>query len=229
MEFHQKIWMPKYQKLKTVVIRRPDQKLRLRNFDARHGRIGREAVVRIRKGIIGLMEEKVLVTSEKKKASVRRETNAVSRMRVTIVRKNQTTMPPHLLNHQMSRGRRVSRKRSIRGKSNHVAILRQPCRYHLKGTCTRSPCEYWHPPECQFYKTETGDKCLFPHDKVDDQPNETLKKSYYSHKRRESDDKNVVAIVKRVPQLTCVSQDSDALVSQRGKSKPRANRCKKKN
>ena len=36
-------------------------------------------------------------------------------------------------------------------------------------------------------------------------------------KRRESDDKNAVAFVKIVPQLGCVSQDSDALVSQRGK------------
>ena len=50
----------------------------------------------------------------------------------------------------------MSKKRSIQGKSNHGAILRQPCRYYLKGTCTRSPCEYWHPPECQFYKTEAG-------------------------------------------------------------------------
>ena len=52
----------------------------------------------------------------------------------------------------------MSKKRSIQGKSNHGAILRQPCRYYLKGTCTRSPCEYWHPPECQLYKTETGCK-----------------------------------------------------------------------
>ena len=44
-------------------------------------------------------------------------------------------------------------KRSIGGKSNHGSILRQLCRYCLKGTCTRSPCEYWHPPECQFFKT----------------------------------------------------------------------------
>ena len=36
-------------------------------------------------------------------------------------------------------------------------------------------------------------------------------------KRRENDDNNAVAIVKIVPQLGCVSQDSDALVSQRGK------------
>ena len=32
-------------------------------------------------------------------------------------------------------------------------------------------------------------------------------------KRRESDDKNAVAIVKSVSQMGCVSQDSDALVS----------------
>ena len=35
MEIHQKISMPNYQKLKTTVKRRKDQKLRLRNFDAR--------------------------------------------------------------------------------------------------------------------------------------------------------------------------------------------------
>ena len=35
MEIHQKIFMPNYQKLKTKVKRSIDQKLRLRNFDAR--------------------------------------------------------------------------------------------------------------------------------------------------------------------------------------------------
>ena len=43
-----------------------------------------------------------------------------------------------------------------------------------QGTCTRSPCEYWHPPECQFFKTKSGrkagDKCLFPHCKVEEHP-----------------------------------------------------------
>ena len=52
------------------------------------------------------------------------------------------------------------------------------------------------------------------------------KKGYYSPKRRESDDKNVVAIVKIPPQLGCVSQDSEALVSQRGKQ-PRGNPMQK--
>ena len=129
---------------------------------------------------MALKEEKVPVTSGKKKAYVRRETSAVSGMRVAIVHKNQTikcrrtfSEPP------VSRGRSVSKKRSIRGKSNHGTILQQPCKYHLKGTCTRSLCEYWHLPECRFYKTEAGcnarDECLFPHHKVDEQPNKKHK------------------------------------------------------
>ena len=56
----------------------------------------------------------------------------------------------------MTRSRGVSRKRSITGKSNHGDILRQPCRHYLKRICTRSPCEYWHPPECQFYNNRIG-------------------------------------------------------------------------
>ena len=36
MEIHQKILMPSYQKLKTMVKRSKDQKLRLQNLDARH-------------------------------------------------------------------------------------------------------------------------------------------------------------------------------------------------
>ena len=130
----------------------------------------------------------------------------------------------------MSRGRSVSKKRSIQGRSNHGAILRQPCRFYLRGTCTRSLCEYWHSPGCQFYKTETGckagDKCVFPHHQVDEQPNKKPKKGYHSQKGRESDDNNAVAIVKIVPELGCVSQDSEALVSQRGTQPRRETRCK---
>ena len=36
MEIHQKISMPNYQRLKTMVKRSIDRKLRLQNFDARH-------------------------------------------------------------------------------------------------------------------------------------------------------------------------------------------------
>ena len=145
---------------------------------------------------------------------------AVSGMRVTIVQQKPNPNAA-TLESSLSRGRSVSRKRSIRGKSNPGTMLRQPCRYHLKCYCTRSPCEYWHPPECQLYKTETGckagDKCVFPHHEVDEQQNKKPKKGFYSFKRWESDDNNTVAIVKVVPQLGCVPQDSEALVSQSGK------------
>ena len=81
---------------------------------------------------------------------------------------------------------RVSRKTSIRGNSNHGSILRQPCRYYSKGTCTRSPCEHWHSLECQFLQTKTGckagDKCLCPHHKVNEQTNKKPKCSGYCEK-----------------------------------------------
>ena len=49
MEIHQKISMPDCPKLKTMV-KSIDQKLRLRNFDTRHGRIETAAVIKNRKG-----------------------------------------------------------------------------------------------------------------------------------------------------------------------------------
>ena len=83
-----------------MVKRRKDQKLRLRNFDARHGRIETGAAIKNRKGMSGVGGGKgTCYQVGKKKASVRKETNAVSGMRVTIVPKNQTTLPPHHPNH----------------------------------------------------------------------------------------------------------------------------------
>ena len=74
MEIHQKISVPNDQKLKTMVKRSIDQKLRLRNFDARHGRIETGAVVKNRKGMSGVEGGKgTLVSSGKRKASVRKE------------------------------------------------------------------------------------------------------------------------------------------------------------
>ena len=42
MEIRQKISVPNYQKLKTMVKRSIDQKLRLRIFDSRHGELNQE-------------------------------------------------------------------------------------------------------------------------------------------------------------------------------------------
>ena len=54
MEIHQKISMPNYQKLKTMVKRSIDQKLRLRNFDARSEKIETGAVVTSHTGLSGI-------------------------------------------------------------------------------------------------------------------------------------------------------------------------------
>ena len=161
------------------------------------GKIKQEQWSRIEREQVALREEKEFAISGKQKASVRKETHAVSGMRVTIVLKNQNTKPPHLPS--PSRDRSVSRKRSIRGKSNHGAIFRQPCRYYLEGTCTRSPCEYWHPPECQFYKTETGCKAGEKYVPASWGWWTTKRKAEKELSNRKSDDKGAVAIAKILP------------------------------
>ena len=105
-------------------------------------------------------------------------------MRVTIVHQNRHRMPSYLLSHQRHEEEAHSRKRSVRGRSQTGRILRQPCRYYLKGTCSRSPCEYWHPPESQCCKTESVRQCLFPDHKVDEQPNQKPKKRDHSPKKK---------------------------------------------
>ena len=166
------------------------------------------------------LEEKVFVTSGKKKASVRNETDAVSVTRPKIMRQNQNTLPPRLLSHpchevEVCRGKEVSE-----AKGNHGSFLRQPCRYFLKVPARDRLVNIGIRPSAKSIKNGTGckagDKCLFAHCKVDEQPNKKPQKNDFP-KRRDVDDKKAVAFVKSAPQLGCVSQDLDALVSQRGK------------
>ena len=88
--------------------------------------------------------------------------------------------------------RNASRTRSPRGKSSSGGRSRWPCKDYLKGTCTNSFCEKWHPPECLFYKTKSGcrygEKCSYAHRQVDEQP---IKRS------KKNDDKSAVAMLKK--------------------------------
>ena len=107
-----------------MVKRSIDQKLRLRNFDARHGRTETRAVVKSRKGLIGVEGGKGTCYQWKEKGqcskgdrcSFRHESNdRAQKPEHTAATPSEPTV---------SRGRSVSRKKSIRGKSNHGSILR---------------------------------------------------------------------------------------------------------
>ena len=120
--FHQKISMPNCQKLKTCVKRRKDKNYVHETLTPSTGKLKKEQWSRVERDYSASLEEKVSVTSWKKKASVRMETNAVSGMRVTIVRENQNTKPPHLLIQpyhevEVCRGKEVSEAKVSMGPS----------------------------------------------------------------------------------------------------------------
>ena len=106
IEIHQKISMPNYQKLKTMVKRSIDQKLRLRNFDASK----QVQWLRVTGDQVALEEEQEFALSGKQIVSVREETNAVSDTRVMIVQ-NRHQKPLHPLRPPTPRGRSASRKK----------------------------------------------------------------------------------------------------------------------
>ena len=133
MKIHQKISKPDYQKLKTMVKRNIDQKLRLRTFDAKNERIETGAVVTSRAGDwVVLKEDKEFAISGKQKGSVREETNAVSGTTVVSVQnRHQKTAPPSEPTSERPTqiGRSASRKKSFRGWSPSTAVQRLPERY----------------------------------------------------------------------------------------------------
>ena len=111
MEIHQKTSMPNYQKLKTMVKRRKDQKLRLRNFDARHGRIETGAAVKNRKGMSGVEGGKGIWCQWKEKGQRSKGDKCSFRQESDDRAQNQTTMPPHLLSLLVTRSKCVEGKK----------------------------------------------------------------------------------------------------------------------
>ena len=157
-----------------------EQKLRLRNIDARNERIETGAVVSNRTGRLGVergQEERhqwkaTGQCSRGDKCSFRHDSHD---------REKPTPKTAPSSDRPTPSGRSASRKRSLRGWS-----------------------DYWHPPECQFQKSESGcefcGKCSFAHRQVEGEPSKKLQKN---------GDKSAVAILKDVPQLGCVLQDTE--------------------
>ena len=108
-------------------------------------------------------------------------------------KRGKMTQPNPSPNSFMQQSERKSlRTRSPTGKSPSGGMSRWPCKDYLKGTCTNSFCDKWHPPECLFYKTKSGcrfgKKCSYAHRLVDEQPSKRSKKN---------DDKSAVAMLKK--------------------------------
>ena len=91
---------------------------------------------------------------------------------------------------KMTQPNSCSRMREMR-REPEVPEARVPvvsCKDYLKGTCTNSFCNKWHPPECLFYKTKSGctfwEKCSYAHRQV-------------SKRSKTNDDKSAVAMLKK--------------------------------
>ena len=88
--------MPDYRKVITMVERSKDQKLRLRNSEARNERIETRAVVTSRKRSSGVERGKIVFYSGKQKNSVREETSVFSgTMRISVQHRHQKPLHQH--------------------------------------------------------------------------------------------------------------------------------------
>ena len=155
MEIHQKISMPDYQKLRTMVKRSIDQKLWLRSFDARNERIETRAVVTNRKGQRGVERGQGECYQWKVKGQCSRG-DKCSFQHDEDKREKPTPKTARPSESPTQRGRSASRKKNLSGGSPSGKFARQPCKEYLKGICTKSHCDRWHPPECQFWKIWIG-------------------------------------------------------------------------
>ena len=191
LEIHQKKAGPDYHRLKTMVKRSIEQDLRNKNVGARNGNYERNALVKNpgtkQRG------QRILGECWQWKANGQCSKGDNCSFRHDVNKRAKMTQPNPSPNSFMQQNERnASRTRSPRGKSPSGRMSRWPCKDYLKGTCTNSFCEKWHPPECLFYKIKSGcrfrEKCSYAHRQVDEQPSKRSKKN---------DDKSAVDMLKK--------------------------------
>ena len=78
-------------------------------------------------------------------------------------------------------------------------------KFYLKRSCTNPPCNYWHPPVCQNYKSEAGYKVG---DKWSNQ-RQTEADRRPSEKSKKSCGKRSAALFKESKQLGCTFRDTE--------------------
>ena len=191
LEIHQKKAGPDYHRLKTMVKRSIEQDLRNSNFAARNGNFERNAMIKNQ----GTKQRGQRILGDCWQWETNRQCSKGDNcsFRDDINKRAKMTQPnPSPSSFMQQNERKAARTRSPRGRSPSGRTSRRPCKDYLKGTCTNSFCEKWHPPECLFYKTENGcrcgEKCTYAHRQVDEQPSKRSKKN---------GDKSAVAMLKK--------------------------------
>ena len=155
MEIHQKKAGLDYHKLKTMVKRSLEQDIRNKNFGAGNGNFEKNAVVKNQ--FTKQRGQRVFGDCWQWKANGQCSKGDNCSFRHDINKRAKLTQPnPSPSSFIRQNERNASRTRSPRGKSPSGTMSRWPCKDYLKGTCTNSFCEKWHPPECLFYKSESG-------------------------------------------------------------------------
>ena len=201
IEFHPKKAGLDHHRLKTVVKRCIEKNLRIKNVGSRNGNYGRNAVAKNQGTKQG--GQRTLGECWQWETSGQCSKGDNRCFRHDINERAKMTQPnPSPNSFVQQRERNASRTRSSRGKSASGRLSRWPCTDYLKGVCTNSFFEKWHPLECLFYKTKSGCKfgenCSYAYRQVDEQ---LCKRS------RKNGDKSAVAMLKTTRHLGCVSQD----------------------
>ena len=191
VEIHQKKAGPDYHRLKTTVKRSIEQDSRNKNFGSRIGNYETNAVVKNQ----GTKQrvQRILGDCWQWKTNGQCSKRDNCSFRHDINKRAKTSQPnPSLSSSTRQNERNASRTGNPRGRSPSGKTVRWPCKDYLKGTCTNSFCEKWHPPECLFYKTKSGcrfgEKCSYAHRQIDEQP---------SKRSKLNDDKSAVAMFKK--------------------------------
>ena len=151
MDIHQKKAGPDYHRLKTMVKRRIEQNLRIKNFEARNGNYERNAVVKNQ--WTKQREQRTLGDCWQWNANGQCSKGDNCSFGHDMNKRAKSTQPnPSPRSSSRQRVRNASRTRSPRGRVPSGRMSRLPCKDYLKGTCTNSFCT----PECLFYKSQSG-------------------------------------------------------------------------
>ena len=144
MEIHQKKAGPDCRRLNTIVKRRIEQNLRMKNFEARNGNYEKNAVVK-NQGT-KQREQRSLGDCWKWKANGQCSKGDTCSFRHDVNKRAKSTQPnPSPRSSTRQSVRNASRTRSPRGRSPSGRMSRLPCTDYLKGTCTNPLCKMASP------------------------------------------------------------------------------------